>query len=88
MMRILQRFEKAVETAESKAFNATDKQALKLYGLLKQARLGDNTTSRPWSFQFQACAKWDAWEKEKGKSELQAKSEYIGLVFKIGTSEN
>ena len=24
------------------------------------------------------------WEKQKGKSELQAKSEYIGLVFKIG----
>ena len=86
-MKIHQRFENAVEMAEDKTFKCTERQALKLYGLLKQARLGDISKPRPWVFQFQACAKWDAWEKEKGKSELHAKSEYIGLVFRFSTGK-
>ena len=83
MMSIIKRFEKAVEMMDRKIIKPTEAETLKLYGLMKQATLGDNDTSRPWSFQVQACAKWDAWEKEKGKGELQAKSEYIGLSFQI-----
>jgi len=80
-MSIIKRFEKAVEMMERHTL--TEAETIKLYGLMKQATIGDNSTSRPWSFQFHACAKWDAWEHEKGKGELRAKSEYIGLSFQI-----
>ena len=85
MMSIIKRFEKAVEMMERHTL--TEAESLKLYGLFKQATLGDNERARPWVFQFHACAKWDAWEKEKGKGELQAKSEYIGLSFQISNRQ-
>lgn len=39
---------------------------LELYGLYKQATIGDNTTSSPWAVQFEASAKWNAWNNLKG----------------------
>lgn len=84
-MSIIKRFEKAVEMMERHTL--TEAESLKLYGLFKQATLGDNERARPWFFQFNACAKWDAWEKEKGKGELQAKSEYIGMSFQISNRQ-
>jgi len=83
MISIIKRFEKAVEGMDRSIMKPTEAETIKLYGLMKQATIGDNNTSRPWSFQFHACAKWDAWEHEKGKGELRAKSEYIGLSFQI-----
>ncbi|CAE7849829.1 ACBP3, partial [Symbiodinium necroappetens] len=53
---------------------------LKLYGLFKQAKEGDNTASAPWSVQWETTAKWDAWEKNKGKSKEAAMTEYIAEV--------
>jgi acyl-CoA-binding protein len=83
MMALIRRFEKAVEDMESYTSKMTREEELKLYGLMKQGYLGDNLKPRPWFFQFEACAKWDAWNQEKGKSTIQAKSDYIGLSFKI-----
>lgn len=40
---------------------------LKLYGLFKQATNGDNTAEKPGMFQLTQKAKWEAWEKLKGK---------------------
>lgn len=42
-----------------------DDELLELYGLYKQATIGDNTSSKPW-INFKARAKWEAWEKRKG----------------------
>ncbi|OLP74099.1 putative acyl-CoA-binding protein [Symbiodinium microadriaticum] len=53
---------------------------LKLYGLFKQAKEGDNTASAPLSVQWETKAKWDAWEKNKGKSKEAAMTEYIAEV--------
>jgi len=42
---------------------------LKVYGLFKQATIGDVNTDRPGGFlNFEANAKWDAWNALKGKS--------------------
>eukprot|EP00913_Durusdinium_trenchii_P022776 g21382.t1 len=57
-----------------------DEDKLKLYGLYKQAKEGDNTTGAPWSIQWETKAKWEAWEKCKGKSKETAMTEYIAEV--------
>ncbi|UZD23011.1 acyl-CoA-binding protein [Algoriphagus halophytocola] len=58
----------------------SNEELLKLYGLYKQATLGDNDTERPGGFDFKAAAKYNAWENQKGKSKKEAEEEYIELV--------
>ncbi len=81
-------FNKIADTikAEGKGLNLSNDDLLILYGLFKQATMGDNSTSAPWAVQFEAKAKWDAWTKNKGKSAETARKEYItfanGLLSK------
>ena len=56
---------------------------LKLYALYKQGNEGDVTGDRPGFADFEARAKFDAWNKIKGKSNDEAKQEYISLVEKL-----
>ncbi|KAF9122671.1 Acyl-CoA-binding domain-containing protein 1 [Mortierella sp. GBA39] len=56
---------------------------LKLYGLFKQATVGDNNTERPGTFDFKGKAKWDAWTKKNGTSKEDAEKEYIALVAEL-----
>mmetsp|Transcript_71659 Transcript_71659/g.133979 ORF Transcript_71659/g.133979 Transcript_71659/m.133979 type:complete len:94 (+) Transcript_71659:84-365(+) len=60
--------------------SATNEDKLKLYGLYKQAKEGDNTAAQPWAIQLEAKAKWDAWTQHKGKSSEDAMKEYIDEV--------
>ena len=53
---------------------------LKFYALYKQATEGDITIAQPWSVQFEARAKWDAWNAVKGKSKEASESEYVQLL--------
>ncbi|CAN5882681.1 acyl-CoA-binding protein [soil metagenome] len=53
---------------------------LKIYGLYKQATLGDNGEKKPSFSDFVARAKWDAWTAQKGVSADDAKQKYIDLV--------
>jgi acyl-CoA-binding protein len=39
---------------------------LQIYGLYKQATVGDNTGAQPWAVQVEARAKWEAWTSQKG----------------------
>jgi diazepam-binding inhibitor (GABA receptor modulating acyl-CoA-binding protein) len=59
-----------------------------LYGLYKQATVGDNNTDRPGAFNFKAKYKWDAWDKLKGKSQEEAEQEYIALVQTLSDKYN
>jgi len=63
--------------------NISDEDKLKIYGLYKQATLGDNKTDAPWTFQFKERAKWEAYETNKGKPMFHAKAEYIFHVNKL-----
>jgi len=60
--------------------SASNEEKLKLYGLYKQATVGDVTGSQPWAVQVEARAKWDAWNSQKGKSKEAAMKEYVEEV--------
>ena len=57
------------ENTASSAFLFADDEMLKLYGLYKQATVGDVNTERPGTFSmdFAGKAKWDAWSANKGE---------------------
>ena len=56
---------------------------LKLYALYKQGNEGEVTGERPGFADFEGRAKFDGWNKIKGKSTDEAKQEYISLVDKL-----
>ncbi|KAF9274974.1 Acyl-CoA-binding domain-containing protein 1 [Mortierella alpina] len=60
--------------------DATNDQLLKLYGLFKQATIGDCNTSRPGMFDPKGGYKWDAWNEKKGLSQADAEKQYIAYV--------
>jgi len=56
---------------------------LELYGLYKQATVGDVNIAQPWAVQMEARAKWDAWNARKGLSQETARAEYVALVQQL-----
>ncbi|KAL3232511.1 Acyl-CoA-binding protein [Nakaseomyces bracarensis] len=73
---------------KAKAVNELPKQPsqdemLELYGLYKQATVGDNTKEKPGIFNMKDRYKWDAWEKLKGMSQEEAEKKYIELVDQL-----
>ena len=56
---------------------------LQLYALFKQANEGDVTGDRPGFADFEGRVKFDGWKKLQGKSDEDAKQEYISLVEKL-----
>ncbi|TID16712.1 hypothetical protein CANINC_004164 [Pichia inconspicua] len=61
----------------------TDDELLQLYGLYKQATVGDNTTEKPGMFDFKGKYKWEAWNKLQGTSQEEAEQKYIELVDEL-----
>lgn len=55
---------------------------LKLYGLYKQAKLGNATGTKPWKIKMTEYAKWNAWDAQRDKSETMAMLEYVDIVNK------
>lgn len=78
------RFEKASVAAKSLSEKPDNDTLLKLYALYKQGSTGDVSGSKPGFFDFVGVAKYDAWEKLKGVSSDDAKTQYIDLVSKLG----
>lgn len=58
----------------------SDDELLELYGLYKQATVGDNNTTKPGVFDFKGKYKWESWDKLKGTSQEDAEKQYIALV--------
>uniref|UniRef100_A0A3P9B753 Acyl-CoA-binding protein n=1 Tax=Maylandia zebra TaxID=106582 RepID=A0A3P9B753_9CICH len=54
-----------------------------LYGLYKQATVGDINTERPGFLDFTGKAKWDAWNARKGLSKEEAMAKYVALVEEL-----
>ena len=61
----------------------SNEQLLDLYGLYKQATVGDVKGSRPGMLDPVGRAKWDAWAARKGTSGEEAKRLYVGLVAEL-----
>lgn len=51
-----------------------------LYGLYKQATVGDNNTPQPGMLDFKGSAKWKSWNNYRGLSTYKAEVQYITLV--------
>ncbi|XP_061624759.1 acyl-CoA-binding protein-like [Phyllopteryx taeniolatus] len=56
-----------------------------LYGLYKQATIGDLDSDRPGRFDILGRLKWDAWNEKKGLSKEEAMAAYVDLVEKLKT---
>jgi len=57
--------------------DSSDDHKLALYSYYKQATEGDVKGAQPWAVQFEARAKWDAWNEKKGLSKESAMEKYI-----------
>ena len=73
-------FEAAQANSKLLAERPDNPTLLKIYGLFKQATLGDNTEKKPSFSDFVARAKWDAWTANKGLSADAAKQGYVDLI--------
>ncbi|XP_051812273.1 acyl-CoA-binding protein homolog isoform X3 [Acanthochromis polyacanthus] len=76
-------FEKAAEDVKKVKTRPTNEELLELYGLYKQATVGDINTDRPGLTDPKGKAKWDAWEGRKGMSKDDSMSAYVKLATEI-----
>jgi acyl-CoA-binding protein len=74
------KFESAVANSKKLSERPDNATLLKIYGLYKQATLGDNTEKKPGFSDMVARAKWDAWNGIKGTSKEDAMQQYIDLI--------
>ena len=61
----------------------SDDELLELYGLYKQATIGDCNTEEPSFFDFKGKAKWDSWNNRKSMTPDEAKAKYIQTVKQL-----
>jgi diazepam-binding inhibitor (GABA receptor modulator, acyl-CoA-binding protein) len=73
-------FEAAVAGSKNLTERPDNATLLKLYGLYKQATVGDNTEQKPGFGDMVGRAKWDAWNSLKGTSADDAMQQYIDLI--------
>jgi len=63
--------------------SATPDILLKLYGLFKQANVGDASGKRPGMIDFKGRAKFDAWATLKGTDKDSAMEKYVAYVDEL-----
>ena len=73
-------FENAVLDVVKLAVSPTNDEKLQIYGLFKQATIGNINIPAPGFFDFAGAAKWKAWNSMNGKTTDDAKKEYVDLV--------
>jgi acyl-CoA-binding protein len=73
-------FEAAVANSKKLSERPDNATLLKIYGLYKQATVGDNTEKKPGFGDMVGRAKWDAWNGFKGTSSEDAKMQYVELI--------
>ncbi len=76
-------FDKAAEDVKNVAQKPTNDELLELYSLFKQTTVGDCNTDKPGMFSFEAKAKWEAWNKQKGTSQADAEAAYVAKANEI-----
>ena len=79
-------FQQAVDKTKTFTKRPDNQELLDLYGLFKQATDGDVSGEKPGGFDFKAILKFEAWEKQRGKSKDQAMTEYISFVNRLAES--
>lgn len=82
-MSLEEKFNQAVEESKKLTERPSNDVLLKIYALYKQATEGDVSGERPGGFDFKAIAKFNAWESLKGKSQDEARQDYIDLIDQL-----
>ncbi len=73
-------FDQAVADSTQLSERPDNQTLLQLYGLYKQATVGDSAGTRPGFTDIAGRMKFDAWAALKGKSGEEAMQEYIDLI--------
>ncbi|KAK5817249.1 hypothetical protein PVK06_022172 [Gossypium arboreum] len=82
-MSLLEDFQEYANKAKTLPPSTKDADKLILYGLYKQAMVGNIITDRPGILSPTDRAKWDAWKDVEGKTKEQAMTEYIAKVKEL-----
>ncbi|XP_073912708.1 acyl-CoA-binding domain-containing protein 7 isoform X1 [Castor canadensis] len=81
-------FDRATEDVRKLKTRPEDEELKELYGLYKQAIIGDINIACPVMLDLKGKAKWEAWSLKKGLSKEDAMSAYISkakeLIEKYG----
>lgn len=75
--------EDAAERLKTLTERPSNEEFLNLYGLFKQATVGDNKTSKPGMFDMKGQFKWKAWKDKSGMSQDDAAAAYVALVDEL-----
>ena len=75
-----EQFLKASERVKNLKKNPNDEELLELYGLYKQATIGNNNIVKPPFIKMKECKKWEAWNSKKDLSIYDSEVKYIKLV--------
>ncbi|KQT14351.1 acyl-CoA-binding protein [Ramlibacter sp. Leaf400] len=73
-------FDAAVANSKNLSERPDNATLLKIYGLYKQATVGDNAEKKPGFGDMVGRAKWDAWNGMKGTSSDDAMQQYVDLI--------
>uniref|UniRef100_A0A3P8SZA4 Diazepam binding inhibitor, acyl-CoA binding protein n=1 Tax=Amphiprion percula TaxID=161767 RepID=A0A3P8SZA4_AMPPE len=76
-------FQKAVEEVKVLPKRPDQTEITQLYGLYKQAIVGDVNIERPGILDFTGKAKWDAWKANQGLTKDEAMAAYVQLVERL-----
>jgi acyl-CoA-binding protein len=82
-MSLVDEFQAAVARVNGLAAAPPSDALLDLYGLFKQATVGDVTGSRPGMMDFKGRAKYDAWASRAGMSRDDAMRGYIAAAGRL-----
>tara|TARA_Y100000589_G_C26912369_1_gene530859 strand:- start:365 stop:634 length:270 start_codon:yes stop_codon:yes gene_type:complete len=83
METIDQNFQTAVNLVNNLTKKPTNEELLMIYGLYKQATVGDVNTDRPGMLDLKGKHKWDSWEKNKGMNINDAKQNYVNVAMEL-----
>ena len=65
----------------------SNEQKLEFYKYYKQATVGDCDIPMPWSINFEASAKWKAWNDARGLTKEEAMKYYVDLYNSLINKE-
>lgn len=80
-------FLQAANTVKQLQYKPSNETLGQLYGLYKQATVGDNMTAKPSMLDFKGTAKWNSWNTYRGLSTYKAEVQYIMLVNHLLSGE-
>jgi diazepam-binding inhibitor (GABA receptor modulator, acyl-CoA-binding protein) len=83
-MNLEEQFKKAEADVANLSFRPDNDTLLRLYGFHKQVMKGDAPDEDPSGmFDFVGKAKYEAWNKQKGRTKEQCMTDYIALVEEL-----